>query len=266
LSAARHRRKLYLHVFEQLVQEEEVLDTLYAPLKTRLDGAKGALSKLAFVTERTIDLETWCKQGESQFDLRSGHRVRGLGSIKKLAEEHLVPAWRTGTAEEVAAAMDRFRNEISKEMRNMPPWLNPDERRAWYKAISAWLYNTNHIKLRYGIEYDGVAIEQLSPGTRGVVLLLLYLAVDLYDQRPLIIDQPEENLDPHSVFEELVPHFRDARKRRQVIIVTHNATVGADQESKWIEIDVCNIRTKALKVRESQFGKLHFVPQLTEQG
>ena len=107
----------------------------------------------------------------------------------------------------------------------MPPWLNADQRRGWYKAISAWLYSTNHIKLRYGIEYDGVAIEQLSPGTRGVVLLLLYLAVDLHDQRPLIVDQPEENLDPKSVFEELVPHFREACERRQVLIVTHNANL-----------------------------------------
>ena len=37
--------------------------------------------------------------------------------------------------------------------------------------------------------------------------MLLYLAVDLQDQRPLVIDQPEENLDPKSVFEELVPRF-----------------------------------------------------------
>jgi hypothetical protein len=90
--------------------------------------------------------------------------------------------------------MDKFRDQIQSEMKNMPPWVSADQRRAWYKAVSAWLYSTDHIRLRYGIEYDGVAIEHLSPGTRGVVLLLLYLAVDLHDQRPLIIDQPEENL------------------------------------------------------------------------
>jgi ABC-type lipoprotein export system ATPase subunit len=230
------RRKLYLQVFAQLVKEEGVLSTLYAPLKTRLVDAKGALGKLAFVTERTIDLDDWCERGEDQFDLRSGNRVRGRGGIKKLAEEHLVPAWRSGTAEDVAAAMDTFRTEIQKEMRTLPPWVPNDEerRRAWYKAISAWLYSTDHIKLRYGIEYDGVAIEQLSPGTRGVVLLLLYLAVDLHDQRPLIIDQPEENLDPNSVFEELVPHFRDARKRRQVIIVTHNANLVVNTDADQV--------------------------------
>jgi hypothetical protein len=34
----------------------------------------------------------------------------------------------------------------------------------------------------------------LSPGTRGIVLILLYLALDDDDVRPLIIDQPKENL------------------------------------------------------------------------
>jgi hypothetical protein len=44
-------------VFDPLVREEEVLADLYAPLKDRLVGAQGALKKLAFVTERTIDLD-----------------------------------------------------------------------------------------------------------------------------------------------------------------------------------------------------------------
>jgi predicted ATPase len=79
-----------------------------------------------------------------------------------------------------------------------------------------------------------VAIEQLSPGTRGIVLLLLYLAVDRQDRRPLIVDQPEENLDPNSVFNELVPHFREARKRRQVIVVTHNANLVVNTDADQV--------------------------------
>ncbi len=43
-------------------------------------------------------------------------------------------------------------------------------------------------------------------------MLLLYLALDDADDRPLIIDQPEENLDPKSVFEELVQLFVAAKK------------------------------------------------------
>jgi len=51
-----------------------------------------------------------------------------------------------------------------------------------------------HISIRYGIKYEGRAIENLSPGARGVVLLTLFLAIDDHDDRPLVIDQPEENL------------------------------------------------------------------------
>jgi predicted ATPase len=77
-----------------------------------------------------------------------------------------------------------------------------------------------------GASYAGPLIERLSPGTRGIVLLLLYLAVHIHDRRPLLIDQPEENLDPHSVISELVPHFRIAKKRRQIIMVAHMEALG----------------------------------------
>jgi ribonuclease HI len=78
------------------------------------------------------------------------------------------------------------------------------------------------------------AVEQLSPGTRGIVLLLLYLSIDRGDDRPLVIDQPEENLDPKSVFDELVYRFRETRGRRQVIIVTHNANLVVNTDADQV--------------------------------
>jgi ABC-type cobalamin/Fe3+-siderophores transport system ATPase subunit len=81
-----------------------------------------------------------------------------------------------------------------------------------------------------------VEIGKLSPGTRGIVLLLLYLALDDADDRPLIIDQPEENLDPKSVFDELVPLFIAAKSRRQVIMVTHNANLVVNTDADQIII------------------------------
>nr|WP_240733917.1 AAA family ATPase [Herbaspirillum huttiense] len=111
--------------------------------------------------------------------------------------------------------------------------------RDWARKISAWLYSTDHIRIGYGLQYDGVDIESLSPGTRGVVLLLLYLAIDINDDRPLIIDQPEENLDPQSVFDELVPVFRDAKKHRQIIIVTHNANLVVNTDVNQVIVARC---------------------------
>lgn len=42
---------------------------------------------------------------------------------------------------------------------------------------------------------------------------------------PLIIDQPEDNLDSEFVFHSLVPVLRAAKERRQIIVVTHNPNI-----------------------------------------
>ena len=102
--------------------------------------------------------------------------------------------------------------------------------------FSKWLFNTAHISVTYEIVYDGTDIRKLSPGTRGIVLLLLYLALDDVDDRPLIIDQPEENLDPKSVFDELVSLFIKAKTKRQVIMVTHNANLVVNTDADQVII------------------------------
>jgi energy-coupling factor transporter ATP-binding protein EcfA2 len=60
--------------------------------------------------------------------------------------------------------------------------------------------------------------------------------MDDADDRPLIIDQPEENLDPKSIFDELVGLFREAKKKRQVIMVTHNANLVVNADADQIII------------------------------
>jgi ABC-type lipoprotein export system ATPase subunit len=229
------RRDAYGHIFGTFVEEQRVLERLYAPLGRGLATGEGALAKLEFAVRRNVDLDSWVKRGETLLDFRKESQFRGIGTLRKQAAQYLLGAWQTGTADEVAKAMDIFRSRFTKDLlASIPNSIRQEDRKAWNQSVAAWLYSTDHIAIRYGIQYEGVAIEQLSPGTRGIVLLLLYLAVDLRDRRPLIIDQPEENLDPNSVFEELVPHFREARKRRQVIIVTHNANLVVNTDADQV--------------------------------
>ncbi len=94
------------------------------------------------------------------------------------------------------------------------------------------IYGLEWLESQYIIRAGGSELSELSPGQRGLVLLLFYLLVDK-SERPLLLDQPEENLDNQTVRKVLVPALREAVKRRQVIAVTHNpnfAVVGdADQ-------------------------------------
>jgi predicted ATPase len=54
--------------------------------------------------------------------------------------------------------------------------------------------------------------------------------------RPLIIDQPEDNLDGEFIYATLVPVLRHAKERRQVIIVTHNPNVAVLGDAEQIVV------------------------------
>ncbi|MBE2233091.1 MAG: PHP domain-containing protein [Anaerolinea sp.] len=83
------------------------------------------------------------------------------------------------------------------------------------------VYGLEFIRPRYVLMWEGKDISMLSPGERGTLLLVFYLLIDRGDV-PLIIDQPEGNLDNLTVAKVLVDSIKSARKRRQVFIVTHS--------------------------------------------
>jgi energy-coupling factor transporter ATP-binding protein EcfA2 len=217
------RRETYRQVFTAIAELETELSTLYSPLKEALKSSEGTLGKLKFVIRRNVDLKSWTETGEALLDLRKEGQFRGQKTLYKVVETELLKILESGTPEEVGNSIDEFIHKYTEAFRQHR--LESMDQKEWHSAVSTWLKSTKHIQVEYGLQYDGVDIERLSPGTRGIVLLLLYLAVDSEDDRPLIIDQPEENLDPQSVYEELVTRFREAKNRRQIIIVTHNANL-----------------------------------------
>lgn len=231
------RDNTYGRVFEAIISEQNALASLYGPLMARLAASSGTLKKLSFSVRRVADVQTWGLVAEEQLlDRRKTGPFYGRGSLIAAATEALKPAWETGSAAEVQAAMTAFMATYLRDLLLHAPYAQTQqsEFRAWSKQFAHWLFGTHHIAVRYEISYDGVDIRKLSPGTRGIVLLLLYLALDDSDDRPLIIDQPEENLDPKSVFDELVALFIAAKAKRQVIMVTHNANLVINTDADQI--------------------------------
>ena len=241
-----NREQGYLRVFDAVLGEERILKELYAPLINCLKDAGGTLSKLSFAVTRVADVEKWAKRGEDElFDLRSGP-FKGIGSLAKVANNMLGDAWSTGDSKAVSAAMTKFRDEYQDALLEKAPYPRSDQSnyRPWARRFAKWLYSTDHIRIEYGIQYDGIDIRKLSPGTRGIVLVLLYLALDDADDRPLIIDQPEENLDPRSIYDELVPLFQAAKRKRQVIMVTHNANLVVNSDADQVIVAEVGAHTK----------------------
>lgn len=75
-------------------------------------------------------------------------------------------------------------------------------------------------------------ISQLSLGQQQSVLLGILLLSD--SDRPLLIDQPEDNLDSEFIFKTIVSNLRKIKERRQVIIVTHNPNIAVLGDAELI--------------------------------
>jgi len=89
----------------------------------------------------------------------------------------------------------------------------------------------DYFHLDFQIFYKSDAFDKMSPGKKGLVLL--QVLVNLSDEEwPILLDQPEDDLDNRSVYEDLVRFLKEKKTKRQIIIVTHNPNlvVGADAE------------------------------------
>lgn len=75
-------------------------------------------------------------------------------------------------------------------------------------------------------------LADLSGGQRVSLLLSLLLETD--DERPLVIDQPEDELDNRFLFETLLPALRRLKGRRQVVLATHNANIVVNGDADQI--------------------------------
>lgn len=104
------------------------------------------------------------------------------------------------------------------------------KKEALYKLLKNWFY------LDFTIEYEGDKLndqeEPMSPGKKALVLLKLLIELDK-SECPILLDQPEDDLDNRSIYNSLSRFIREKKSQRQIIIVSHNPNivVGADSEN-----------------------------------
>lgn len=89
----------------------------------------------------------------------------------------------------------------------------------------------NRLMIDYQIEYKSDKIESMSPGKRALVVLKILLELSS-DECPILLDQPDDDLDSRSVYRELVMYFKSKKRFRQIILVTHNPNlvIGSDAD------------------------------------
>src|SRR5208282_3287292 len=89
-----------------------------------------------------------------------------------------------------------------------------------------------------------IPVNQLSDGQKHTIMLTIAMLAE--SNIPLVIDQPEDDLDNAFIFSSIVTTLRAIKERRQVILVTHNANIAVLGDSELI-LPMC---------RENDCGKI----------
>lgn len=160
---------------------------------------------------------------DSMTEKRYAHPV--LRFSEQFTQKHVEEGISEITNENQANIIDEIYRLLSRE-RNVAAILHYLKYVAQHKERFSLYFNVNSSTTSNGTaNYKDV--RKLSLGQKVVAMLDLIFAYGKYanDFRPIVIDQPEDNLDSQYIYKNLVSQLRTIKKNRQVIIATHNATI-----------------------------------------
>lgn len=219
------RRELVREIHGELLKIRGVFEDLYQPVQ-KMVASSSSFTKEPLRLDFTAFLAPY--RFETEFlDYIHRNRIGNFyGDIEsRKAVENLLSARNFDSTDEVLAFLDEVMKALTVVDRNgteAPISIQSQMReRKRIEDLYDFLFGLRYLEPRYALKLGDKDISQLSPGEKGALLLVFYLLLDP-ELIPIIIDQPEQNLDNESVVKLLVDCIRQARSRRQVVIVTHN--------------------------------------------
>ena len=127
----------------------------------------------------------------------------------------------TGTFDPLMVQHKFFANHVAK--------LRPEA----LDRLDLW-FPEDSLDVQYSPTGDGRnlrSIEEGSPGQRTAALLAFLLS---YGEEPLVVDQPEDDLDNHLIYELIVTQLREVKRHRQLIVVTHNPNIVVNGDAELV--------------------------------
>jgi energy-coupling factor transporter ATP-binding protein EcfA2 len=91
----------------------------------------------------------------------------------------------------------------------------------------------NSVYLNYDLTLSNDSFSIMSPGKRALALLRIIIELDA-SEHPIILDQPEDDLDNRSIYDGLATYLKRKKQLRQIIVVTHNPNVVVGGDSEYV--------------------------------
>lgn len=227
------RNALTGKIFDILEDQRKKREALFEPVQSLIRN--NALIRDEYKLQFSAELSTTADQVSSKlFSIikQASGEFRGesesLAVIKDLIDRH-----NFDDKESVLSFVSKLHDKLESASKNevgIASMLRKDrDAHEVYDAV----FSLDYLEPRYTLTFQDAHIEQLSPGQRGALLLIFYLLVDK-GNNPIILDQPEENLDNETVVSLLVPVLTEAKQKRQIIMVTHNPNLAVVCDAEQI--------------------------------
>lgn len=218
------RETLVRQIFSAKLEVIAAYESLHRPVQEHIDRHDLALEDNSLSFSAAINVVGL----EDRLLAMINQRRRGSFAGEHEGRERLVALIKASdfsSVDGVLAFLRALGKHLENDMRGEKPSpVNLDEQLvqdASAEELYDFVFGLEYLRPRFELRWRGRTVDQLSPGERGTLLLVFYLLVD--DQQiPLVIDQPEENLDNETVAELLVPAVKHAKDHRQIVLVTHN--------------------------------------------
>lgn len=221
-----YRKEKIKELYNLYFEKKKILDEIYKPVEEKLDIIlRHIKDKVRFKASISIDSE-FSLNVLSYINQSIQSKYRGKSEGKEFVDT-LIRTYNISDFEGAYSLIKKLMDAIAEDEDKAD--LLVKRRQECYDYVCSLPY----LNVGFSLKMGDKELEQLSPGEKGSVLLIFYLALD-QEEKPLIIDQPEDNLDNQSVFDKLVPCVLEAKKNRQVIIVTHNPNLAIACDSELI--------------------------------
>lgn len=176
---------------------------------------------------------------EGEYDFSAGGQI----DIKKLSEV---------ISGDIKRFIDKQGNSVNGDVVTLKGKPDHDETllQSFIKQVLCYPREVRLVATYDRDKIGGYEESTMTPGKQAVFALELILSK--HDSEwPLLIDQPEDDLDSRSIYDSIVPKIRELKKRRQIIMVSHDANmvVGSDSE----EVIIVNRHGKDRKNKDERY-------------
>lgn len=247
------RKVLFREILETILSQKAKYEEI---ITTFAENKAQVLSDLDFGVQVKFDSGRFLSAGEDVLDNRKVTVAVAQG-VSVFSELLLcyesVTEGDEGGIDKVVSETERLSNELKSKLKSSTAITVGD--------FYAFLYG-NYMSVTPIVRYKKTSLSKLSLGQKATVLIKIYLA---QGDKPIIIDSHDDHLDNEFIMGELVSAIREAKRYRQIILVSNNGNVVINSDAEQVvlanidngeisyisgSIEEPSVRDRALEVLE----------------